>query len=208
MAQLNEMQLREQKIKLWSLNKETLLREWAEKAVGYRWLHEKARRKFSRLHDMLSYPTIVITTTTGVGGFAIINTNDANDNAQSSSILFLRYFFAFLNVLGSILHAISKFNNSAQLCERHTSVSIEYAKFYRTINMELSLEKDQRQDAIKFISHCRKEFDKILSNAPTIPSTCIKQFNETFPNKRNRPDVCNGLGLISFEEDSDIVGQV
>lgn len=184
------------KIQTWSDEKVELLQLWADKAVGYRWLHEKARKNYKKLHDNLSYPTIIINTISGVGSFAIINTENTDNEDQSQSLLFFRYMFAFFNVIGSILHAISKFNNSLELSERHSHSSVEYSKFYRHIQMELSLEKENRQSALKFISSCRKTYDKLLTTAPPIPESCIKSFNSLFPDRKSKPDVCNGLNMI------------
>ena len=42
----------------------------------------------------------------------------------------------------------------------------------------------------------RLEYDRLLDDAPDIPSHTIEAFNETFPDKENKPDVCNGLSII------------
>src|SRR5210317_1015774 len=160
----------------WCEKQENLLVRWAEKAAGYRWLHNHARLYYKKQHDYLSYPSIVIASITGVGGFA------------------------FLNVLGGILTSISKFSQSANLAEAHSAMCVQYSKFYRNIDMELSLDVQHREDVVEFVQRARQEYDRLLDDAPDIPAISIKAFNMEFPNKENKPDVCNGLSIIMSDD--------
>lgn len=182
----------------WTDKNEQLLMKWAEKAAGYRWLHNMARINFKKTHDYLSYPTIVLSSITGVGGFAVLNPSGSENTSETSkqNILMIQYLFAFMNVIGGIITSISKFNNSLQLSEAHSAMCIQYSKFYRNIDMELSLEKENRVNAIKFVAKCRQEYDRLLSEAPDIPYNCILAFNRDFPDKEVKPDVCNGLNFM------------
>jgi hypothetical protein len=184
---------------IWTEKQEKLLIKWAEKAAGYRWLHNTARMKFKRFHDYLSYPTIILSSITGVGGFAVLNPSASTEVSASNQmkILIIQYLFAFMNVISGIINSIAKFNNSMQLSEAHSSLCVQYSKFYRNIDMELSLEKNNRVNAVKFVAKCRVEYDRMLSESPDIPYDCIQLFNKSFPDKEIKPDVCNGLNIIS-----------
>ena len=188
----------------WCPNQEQLLKRWAEKAAGYRWLHNHARVLYKRHHDWLSYPSIIISSITGVGGFAVLSpdTNSMPDD-QKQKIIIFQYFFAFMNVIAGILTSISKFNNSARLMEMHSAMSVQYSKLYRNIDMELSLETQHREDVLEFVNKTRVEYDRLLDEAPDIPAESINAFNEAFPDKENKPDVCNGLSVINCEEDTN-----
>jgi hypothetical protein len=182
----------------WCPKQENLLIRWAEKAAGYRWLHNHARMFYKKQNDWLSYPCIIISSITGVGGFAVLSPNDQNmSTEQKQKIVIFQYFFAFLNVVAGILTSISKFNNSSRMMEAHSVMSVQYSKFYRNIDMELSLETKYREDVLDFVNKVRLEYDRLLDEAPDIPSHTIEAFNETFPGKENKPDVCNGLSIIS-----------
>ena len=182
----------------WCPKQEQLLIRWAEKAAGYRWLHNHARMFYKKQNDWLSYPCIIISSITGVGGFAVLSPNDQNmSSEQKQKIVIFQYFFAFLNVVAGILTSISKFNNSSRMMEAHSVMSVQYSKFYRNIDMELSLETKYREDVLEFVNKVRLEYDRLLDDAPDIPSHTIEAFNETFPEKENKPDVCNGLSIIS-----------
>jgi len=183
----------------WTDKQERLLMKWGEKAAGYRWLHNMARIKFKRQHDYLSYPTIILSSITGVGGFAVLNPSSSGETStlNKQNILIIQYLFALMNVIGGMINSIAKFNNSLQLSEAHSAMCIQYSKFYRNIDMELSLEKNNRVNAVKFVAKCRQEYDRLLSEAPDIPYDCIESFNITFPERETRPDVCNGLNIIA-----------
>jgi hypothetical protein len=68
--------------------------------------------------------------------------------------------------------------------------------------MELSLDIEHRTDAIEFVNKQRQEYDRLLDEAPDIPHNTICEFNKTFPEKDNKPDVCNGLNVIEQSSDT------
>ena len=70
--------------------------------------------------------------------------------------------------------------------------------------MELSLDVAHRADITTLVKKCREEYDRFLDEAPDIPSISVKAFNKDFPNKENKPDVCNGLSIINCDTNSDI----
>ena len=186
----------------WCEKQENLLIRWAEKAAGYRWLHNHARLYYKQQHDYLSYPSIIIASITGVGGFAVLNPSGSENVSTEvkNRIMIIQYFFAFLNVLGGILTSISKFSQSANLAEAHSVLCIQYSKFYRNIDMELSLDVMHRGDVIEFVQKAREEYDRLLDDAPDIPAISIQAFNMEFPNRENIPDVCNGLSIIMSDD--------
>jgi hypothetical protein len=187
----------------WCDREERLLRRWAEKAAGYRWLHNHARLHYKWLTDVLTYPCIIISSITGVGGFAVLNPSDDNISSDMRrNIIIFQYTFAFLNVVAGILTSVSKFSNSSSMMESHSSMCIQYSKFYRNIDMELSLDVEHRTDAIEFVNKQRQEYDRLLDEAPDIPHATIHEFNKTFPDKENKPDVCNGLNVIEQSSDT------
>jgi hypothetical protein len=188
----------------WCSKQEGLLNSWAERAAGYRWLHNHARLHFKKQNDYLSYPSIIIASITGVGGFALLNPS-GNENVTPetrSKIMIVQYMFAFLNVIGGILTSISKFSQSLSLSENHSAMCIQYSKFYRNIQMELSLDTRGRTCVIDFVKKCREEYDRLLDEAPDIPAISIQAFNIEFSDRLNKPDVCNGLSIIVSDETS------
>jgi hypothetical protein len=186
----------------WCDKQVKLLRSWAERAAGYRWLHNHARIHYKRQNDWLAYPSIIIASITGVGGFAVLNPsgNEGVSSDTKNKIMIIQYFFAFLNVLAGILTSISKFSQSSTLADSHSGMCVQYSKYYRNIDMELSLDEADRTCVVDFVKKCREEYDRLLDEAPDIPSISIEAFNIEFPDRVNKPDVCNGLSIIVSDD--------
>lgn len=180
---------------IWCKEQEKLISKWAERAAGYRWLHNHARMMYKKKSDRLTYPTIIISSITGVGGFAVLSPDNVSEEKRVA-ITLLQFVFAAMNIISGILTSIAKFSQTQKLSEEHSMMAVQYAKFYRGIDMELSLHKEDRVPVIKYIQRCREEYDKLLSESPDIPEESVKAFNEAFPTRVNKPDVCNGLSII------------
>ena len=192
----------------WCEKQEKLLIKWAEKAAGYRWLHNHARLFYKKQNDWLSYPSIIIASITGVGGFAVLNPSgneDVSDDTKNN-IMVIQYFFAFMNVLGGILTSISKFSQSLPLSEAHSVMCVQWSKFYRSIDMEISLDVKHRSEVVDFLMKSREEYDKLLDDAPDIPAISIQAFLLQFPEKENKPDVCNGLSIVVSDDAASVTG--
>lgn len=191
----------------WCEKQEKLLVRWAEKAAGYRWLHNHSRILYKKQNDWLAYPSIVIASITGVGGFAVLNPsgNDGVSADTKTRIMIIQYFFAFLNVLAGILTSISKFSQALSLSEAHSAMCVQWSKFYRNIDMELSLDIKHRVPVVEFVMKCREEYDRLLDEAPDIPSISIEAFQFQFPDKVNKPDVCNGLSIVVNDETNSVI---
>ena len=190
----------------WCEKQEKLLVKWAEKAAGYRWLHNHARLHFKKQNDWLAYPSIIIASITGVGGFAVLNPsgNDGVSSETKTRIMIVQYFFAFLNVIAGILSSISKFRQMLPLAEAHSVMCVQWSKLYRSIDMELSLDIKHRTNVVDFIMKSREEYDKLLDDAPDIPAISIQAFLLQFPDKLNKPDVCNGLSIVVSDDAASV----
>jgi hypothetical protein len=194
----------------WCPKQEGLLRSWAEKSAGYRYLHNHARLMFKRQNDWLSYPSIIIASVTGVGGFATVAPTQSETTTQGNrtKLMYIQYFFAFLNVLGGVLTSIAKFNQSHELMSKHSHMCNAYSKFYRSIDMQLSLENRYREPVLDYVQKMRTEFDRLLDDSPDIPRQSIVAFREAFPEKKtNIPDVCNGLSIMQYAAEEEFVNK-
>jgi len=149
------------------------------------------------ISDWLSYPSIIIASVTGVGGFAFMNPNSDGDMPEN-----LRWFqiaFATLNVVGGILTSVNKFSQSASLVEKHSIASVAYSKLYRAIDMELTLDPAHRdkKSVADLVRSFREHYDRLLDDSPDIPAKTIIQFQKQFANDpRARPEVTNGLSPV------------
>ena len=173
--------------KSWSKEQEGILKIWAEKAAGYRWLHEHSCRHYRRLNNRFVYPQILLSTLAGVGGFSITS------SSRTDNFTVLGYLIAALNVIVAILSSFQKFIMAAEKSEMHATVGRQFAAFYRNIVLELSLNPIDRENCLEFCRMCRTEYDRLMNVAPSIPSKIIEEFKDKFEHVIHKPDVANGL---------------
>tara|TARA_R110000851_G_scaffold197742_1_gene348842 strand:+ start:1313 stop:2059 length:747 start_codon:yes stop_codon:yes gene_type:complete len=177
----------------WSPEQEQILKIWAEKAAGYRWLHEKAGRHYRRLNNKLTYPQIILSTMAGVGGFGI-------SSADSEIMMYLGYCIAMINIMTALLISFQKFIMAAEKSENHTAISRQFASFYRNITLELSLNPKNRSNCLELCNACKDRYDRLMNIAPNVPEKIILQFKSQFPNAKYKPDVANGLSDMQIWE--------
>ena len=139
------------------------------KAAGYRW-SIITRLHFKRQNDRLSYPSIGHIIDHRRWWFRCPGTyRPQRDPETQQKIVILQYFFAFLNVVGGIIYA--KFSQSSYLAEQHASLQT-ISKFYRAIDMELSIDRGNRPPMLECKKRC-DNYDKLLDDAPQIPAVSI-----------------------------------
>tara|TARA_B110000483_G_C17716474_1_gene359209 strand:- start:184 stop:501 length:318 start_codon:yes stop_codon:yes gene_type:complete len=72
--------------------------------------------------------------------------------------------------------------------------------------MEISLDVKHRSEVVEFLMKSREEYDKLLDDAPDIPAISIQAFMVQFPDKENKPDVCNGLSIVVSDDAASVTG--
>lgn len=170
----------------WSKEQEMILKIWAEKAAGYRWLHERSARHYRRLNNRFVYPQIVLSTMAGVGGFGATSSGNTKLN-------YFGYIIAGMNIFTALLSSFQKFLMAAEKSETHATIARQFAAYYRNISLELSLNPRDRTECLELCKACRNEYDRLMNVAPSIPLKIINQFKANFPHAKNKPDIANGL---------------
>lgn len=175
----------------WSPEHETILVEWADKAMCYRWLHSKANVMFSRLNAWYTIPVIIISTLTGTANFA---QERVPFEYQSFFVMMVGGF----NILAGIITTIQQFLKITQLNESHRVSSISWNKFYQNVKIELAKHPSERMDVRQMLKICKEEFDRLIETSPNIPEKIIEQFKTSFNkdegfDKIIKPEVCDIL---------------
>ena len=175
----------------WTPEHETILIEWADKAMCYRWLHSKSNALYSSLNAWYTIPVIVISTLTGTANFA-----------QERVPLDYQSFFVMtvggFNILAGIITTIQQFLKITQLNEAHRVSSIAWDKFYRNIKIELAKHPTERIDVRQMVKMSKEEFDRLMETSPNIPEKIVNQFKSNFNahssfDKIVKPEICDIL---------------
>jgi hypothetical protein len=154
-------------IKSWNQQHESLLDSWAEKAAIYKWMHVKSYQHFMWMNDIFTFPIIIVSSLSALGGVAIVS---QSDHERTLTDQVVSYLSAFGNFAVATLTSLQKYKRYAELAERHRIAAVEYSKFYRDIKLELVLDPCERKIAIEYSKTMKAVYDKLLSNAPEIPN--------------------------------------
>jgi hypothetical protein len=176
------------KIVNWSFEHDKLLSNWSDHAACYTWMHDITQRKFSRINMFLGVPVIILSTISGTANFGISTIFPAGFNYGNAII-------GTLSLITGVISTVANFLGYAQAEEAHRISAIQWSKFKRTIETELSLKPDERQAPNEFIKHARAELDRLMEQSPIIPQDIINKFIKTFRKVKNvkMPEICNKL---------------
>jgi hypothetical protein len=159
----------------WGNSEEDLLAKWADKATCFRWMHEKAQKKYYRSNLHLTLPVIVLSTLTGTANFGMGSIFP--ENLQGIAQLGI----GGVSLITGIISTIGNFLEYAQKTEAHRGACVSWGKLHRKISVELSLPRGQRESCMDFLLVCRSELDRLIEQSPAIPDDIITDFKREFP---------------------------
>ena len=182
----------------WSRELEELLALWADKALCYRWLHDLAEKKFTRLNQTIQIPVIILSTVTGALNVGISSVFPESMKQYANISL------GGVSLVTGIISTIGNFLRYAQNMEGHRVSSIQWSKFHRNIAAEIAIHPDQRQNSKKFFTIHRAELDRLVEQSPSIPTDIIEHFEKRFSNINiSKPEICNILEPTQIYQPSD-----
>jgi hypothetical protein len=184
----------------WSKEQETLMAEWSDLAMCYRWLHDKSEKHFHSKTIWINLPVIILSTLGGTASFGVqsLFSDDTSKKYASFAIGGISLFAGLLTTVGNYLRY-------PQLEESHRVGSIAWGKFQRLIAVELALKPDDRIDSLDFLKICRADLDRLIEQSPPIPQETIDLFTELFGSITDlkRPDICGDLKHTKIFESSE-----
>tara|TARA_A100001015_G_scaffold311080_1_gene413611 strand:+ start:1018 stop:1905 length:888 start_codon:yes stop_codon:yes gene_type:complete len=160
----------------WKSEHETILVDWADKAMCYRWLHAQSHQSYSKTNAWFTIPVIIMSTLTGTANFA-------QDKFPDNMKTYAQMAIGAVNIFAGILTTIQQFLKISELNEAHRASSISWDKFYRNIKVELAKSREERIHVSHMLKMCKEEFDRLMETSPSINEEIIKKFNKTFPLK-------------------------
>jgi hypothetical protein len=153
----------------WKDEQEKILKIWADKALCFKMMHERAYKKYWCLNAWFNIPVIVISTLTGTGNFASSSLGN-----NSSAFIFA---LGALNISSGILATVASYTGVAQKLEAHRFSSIHWDKFSRKLQIELAKSRIDRVKAKDFIKQAAEEYDRLIEMSPILPNTIIRWFS-------------------------------
>lgn len=178
----------------WCEEHEDLLKEWAEKARFYSWMHHTTSAKYNTLNNMMTIPMIIVSIVNGSINFTLVG----NTSKSKLMTLFIPMLVGTLNIVTAILSSLTKFFKTAEMVEKHEMFYRQFNILVRNISLELSLPPEQRKSPTESLNLSRYDLDRLVNEAPRIPSSVIIRFNKQFPYKQNKPEIANFFNKIKI----------
>jgi hypothetical protein len=173
----------------WTPEQERLLINWAEKATGYAWLHNRSVNYFKNRNLYIVIPASFFGYIAGATSF--ISSGDGNNNIYISTVI------GVCGILAGLLTNLQEIFTFKELSEQHRISALRFLSFFRDISCELSINPDHRTDPIEYITMKRMELDKLLEQSPMPPQSIIEEFNNKFKKVQiHKPDLANNLQTI------------
>ena len=163
-----------------------------EKAHCYAYLHKRAEELYSNRSVFIDLPCIVLATLNGatsIGSSSLFG----DDKYASVGIGIVALFTAILQTIGTYF-------GWARRAEAHKIASLNYAKLYRFLRIEMSLPRESRMKPKELLKHIKEQYDRLAEVSPLIPTKVIKDFKEKFNTPQykdiSKPEESNGLEEI------------
>lgn len=184
----------------WTSSDESILKEWSDKAVCYRWLYEQAYHKYNRKLLWFMMPVIVLSTITGTANFA-------QDRLPEENRGLFAMVVGGLNLFTAILTTVAQFLKVSELKEGFNNSLKSWDKFNRAIKLELMKKPSERIDKKELINNAKKDYDKLVDESPILPQDIIVIFNKKFKEANPNlilPEICGCLQETKvYKEDSN-----
>ena len=159
----------------WNESMENLLKLWAERAAGYRWLHERCRDHHKRADVVFTLPQIILSSLAGSANLGLSSIVPEEQQANANIIV------GIVGIGVGILGAISQYLRHSALAEAHRAASINWGRLSRSIATELSLPPEDRTcPSIHFLRDQQATFDANLENSPPILTDALEEFRNKF----------------------------
>lgn len=175
----------------WNSRLEEYFSSTGEKAHCLSWIHKQAETLYSRRKTFIDLPVIVFS---GVLGFLSVGSSSmfAGDESTASIAVGVGSLFV------SVLNTIGSYFQWAKRAEGHRIASIQYAKLYRFLTIEMSLPRDERMSPADLLKLTKETYDRLAEISPLAPPEIIDDFRKKFGGEKDisKPEEANGLEKI------------
>lgn len=157
----------------WKTEEEQILKDWADKAQCYEWMHLRSHIKYKSQNAWFTIPVIIISTITGTANFA---QDRFSDKYKSWVVMGVGAF----NIFAGIITTIYQFLKISELNEGHRVAALYWGKFYRNLRTELAKHPLDRSNHESVITNAKEEYDRLLEMSPMIPQKVLGEFNRKY----------------------------
>jgi hypothetical protein len=183
------------RIASWTPFLEEYFASTGEKAHCLSWIHKQSEQLYSKRTTFIDLPVIVLS---GVLGFLSVGSSSmfrGDEMIASISVGIGSLFVSVLNTIGSYFQW-------AKRAEGHRIASIQYAKLYRFLLIEMSLPREERMNPNDLLKLTKETYDRLQEISPLVPPEVVDAFRKKFGDPKyadiSRPEETNGLEKITI----------
>lgn len=183
----------------WTDRLENYFAGTGEKAHGLSWLHKRAEAMYTTRRTYIDLPVIVLSSVTGFCSVGSQTLFHGEERLASIVLGVTSMFVGLLNTAGSYF-------GWAKRAEGHRISSIQYARLFRYISVELALPREERQSPHDFLKHVKDQYDRLQEISPLLPDHIIKSFQTKFADYTDisKPEETNGLEKIFVYKEGEL----
>lgn len=184
----------------WSQHLERYFKLVGEHSQSYHYLHKHSEALYSFRSTIIDLPVIILSTVAGalsIGSGQLFG--EGNERGASVGI-------GTLSIIVGVLNTVGTYFSWSKRAEAHRISSIEYAKLYRFIQIELGLPRHERMTPSDLLKLTRETFERLSEISPLIPPPVLHSFKVKFGGHTSRvstPPETNGLVEISIYDSND-----
>ena len=161
----------------WTEQHEEIFAEWADKAMCYRWLHNRSLKIFEKRNALYTIPVIIMSTISGTASFAL-------ENFPENYKLMAQMAIGSVNITAGILTTVQQFLKITQKLEAHRVSCLSWGKFCQDIKVELTKNPKDRDGPLELLKTFKDEFDRLTEISPDIEDSIIAEFKNKFGSKK------------------------
>ena len=169
------------------------MKQWADKAKCYHWLHNKSREIYQKKNALFTIPVIIISTIVGTANFA-------QDRFSEDMRQYVVIAIGTLSIIAGIITTIYQFLKISEINEGHRVSLLSWGKFYVDIESELARHPLDRMSPSELIKISKNEFVRLLEVSPFIPKKVLKEFNKKFKGNNDlvKPEIGNNINPMNL----------
>ena len=182
----------------WNPRLELYFKQVGEKANCLSWCHKRAEELYSTKTVFIDLPCIIIGS---VNGFISVGAKQIFPGDDMSSL-----YIGVVALFVSLLNTVSSYFAWGRRAESHKMSSLNYAKLYRFLSVEMSLPRHERMVATDLLKYTKSEYDRLSEISPLLPPSVIDAFKSRFGKLTHiaLPEETNGLHAVDIYSELQI----
>ena len=169
---------------------EVLLKDNAEECESLGILHRASYEKYSRLSNYINIPVIILSSAIGFATGIDIGYSNMNIILGVGSIFV------------GIIKSIDTYFQLGKRSESHRLCSLQYQQIHKKIQIELALQREQRQTAKDMLSVIKTDIKNLQDISPLVDQDIINNYNDKYGKYTTvkKPNFVNGLTEVAIND--------